>query len=224
MISRGAFLLLALPFAASAGEITFVSEGTARTVADPHAVIPARQADPQVFSAMLSENVGLLVEDAEGASIHASNLFKGALVRRFSGHVNTIRPLGAGRLLTLYPEVTLKGDQVDMLWRLLDERGDMIAGGAASVQMSGAEAPDRPFAGFTAEDAERLAFQVAAVLRGSSVIADAETLARLDNIPAPKPAPVVKPETSGAEDLILPPPDALPELQTEPPVPPSPPE
>ncbi|WP_340107675.1 hypothetical protein [Pikeienuella sp. HZG-20] len=217
----GALALLAAaamlrPAAPAAGEITYWTGAALRTAPDPRAVPPARGAGPQSFGALIAEDVGLFIEPEAGAPAHAFNLVAGAVVRRFSGHIPLHRVLGAERILTLRAALTAAGPDLAATWRLVDSKGARLETFRISVRMRGAPAPGRPFAALTAEDAERIALQVAATLDGSAEIDAAKVLARLDRAPTPAPRP-----EAAADDppLSFPPPPAPRERRTAPPAP-----
>lgn len=184
---RRAALLLLLALPAGAGEITFWDGAALRTATDPHATIPALRTEPQSFAALAGEDVGLLIEPAAGAPVYVSNLIAGAVVRRFSGHLEARRALSAERLLALAPVVSLSGEEAVVDWRVYDERRAPLAAFRTRARMSG---EGRGLAAFTPEDAERLAFQTAAMLEEAVNIADQEAHARIGRTPTPLSRPM----------------------------------
>lgn len=184
-------LLLALP--ATAGEITFAGPGGLRSEPDPRAPVPALRLDRQTFAALVAPDVGLLVEAAEGAPVHVSNMLAGAVVRRLSGHVEARRALETGRVLTLEPRLSVSRGSVVADWRLTDERGAFLGAQFAASRLSGR---GEGFARFTPQDAERLAFQVAAQFLGAGSVADAirsaAALAQIERSPSPAARPAAE--------------------------------
>lgn len=171
--------------AADDGRITYWDGETLREAADPMAA-PKARADQRAVGVIVAPGVAMFIEPAVGASAQVSNLLAGALARRFSGHVDTARVLGAGRVFTIRPFVTSTVGAVDIDWRLRDEQGAPLGGVAASVQLG---APGS----FTADDAERMAFQIAARLSDpddlGAAFAAAAAMARIDRVPTPAARP-----------------------------------
>ncbi|MFN3260432.1 MAG: hypothetical protein ACE37J_07720 [Pikeienuella sp.] len=191
---RAAALLLALALPASGGEITFAGPEGVRTEADPRAPLLALRTERQTFGAAIAPGVGLFVEPVAGATIHGSNLLAGAVVRRLSGHAEASRVLSSGRLFTLRARLSGGRGRAVLDWALTDERGAAAGAGYAVSRLSGAGR-------IGPEEAERLAFQIAAQLQDETalgpVIAAAAALARIEGAPspAPRPEPEAEPET-----------------------------
>lgn len=204
-------LLLAAPALADDAGITFWDGAALRTEPDPHAVLPARHTERQNLGTLMARDVGLFVEPATGAPAYASNLIAGALVRRFAGHIALHRALGAGRVFTIDPHVVAARGRVEVSWRLFDGEGQEIGAFRVGARMSGAPEAGRPFAGFTPEDAERIAFQSAARLEEAPHVADAiraaQTLARLDRTPTPSARPETGTNAASSQSGDSAPPD-----------------
>lgn len=206
-----ACLFLATPALADDAGITFWDGAALRTAPDPHAVLPALHTERQKLGTLIARDVGLFVEPASDAPAYVSNLIAGALVRRLAGHVALHRALGAGRVFTIEPHVVAARGRVAVNWRLFTEEGEEIGAFLAAARMSGAPRAGHPFAGFTPEDAERIAFQTAARLEEAPFVADAiraaQTLTRLDRTPTPP----ARPETQSAAATVAPESPATPE-------------
>lgn len=203
-----AALLFAAPAMAQDGRITLWNGETLRTEPDPLAAPPARITDIQNEATLIGGDVGLFIEPDRAAPVHASNMVAVALTRRFAGRVPVSRALGAGRVFTLRPKLIASGGRVIAHWRLFDEDGAEVAAIRAAARMSGAPVAGDPFAGFTAADAARIAFQTAAEIETApelvAAIAAANALTALAQTPSPaarpfEPAPQVG-EAAEAED------------------------
>ncbi|MEX2519886.1 MAG: hypothetical protein WD969_11200 [Paracoccaceae bacterium] len=208
---RAALALVFVAGAAAAdGRITFWDGEMLREKADPMTAPAALQAGHQAFAVLVAPDVGLFIEAAVGASAHVSNLLAGALARRFSGHVDAARVLGAGRVFSIRPFVTVRGGVIEVDWRLRDEREAALGGVAATVR------PGSP-ATFTAYDAERIAFQTAARLTDpddlGAAFAAAAAMGRIDRVPSPaaRPGSEVDEKSAGAPPMIAAAPVEIPE-------------
>ncbi len=188
MRRRALLAALALGAGPAAADITYWAVDAQRTEPDPHAPRPALRADIQTFATLAAPGVGLVVEPAEGGTVWIANLIGGALVRRFAGHVEPGLALGAGRVLSLAPRLALRGADLVATFRLRDERGRELAAFFAVVRLA---APN--LRAFGPAEAERLAFQAAALLLGegpaADALRDAAALAAIDATPDPAPRP-----------------------------------
>lgn len=215
MKTRAALLLaLILPAPLCAGDITFWDGETLHTAPDPHAAIPARRTDPQTFGALAGADVGLVVEETSGAPVYVSNLIEGAVIRRFSGHVALQSALGAGQVLSFAPSLIVSGADIYVDWQVYDARRALLADFLTHARMSGATEAGRPFAAFTSEDAERIAFQVAAAFEEAVDIGELEARARLDRTPTPEARPQSMEEAAESRAETSPEMEASTEVET----------
>lgn len=198
--ARRAALLVAAGLGAApaaAAELTLWDGAALRTAPDPFAPAAARAADLDAFATLAAPGVGLVVEPAAGATPRVANLIGGAVVRRFAGHVERGLALGAGRVLTLAPQLTLRGAELVADFRLRDERGADLAAFYALARL-----PAPGLAAFGPETAERLAFQAAALLKGEGPAGDAlraaAALASIEATPDPLPKPAPPPGAAEA--------------------------
>ncbi|MFV0472835.1 MAG: hypothetical protein ACK5MQ_01115 [Pikeienuella sp.] len=187
-------MLMAAPQAgAQQGRITFWDGTALRAEIDPQAAPQARRTEIQNEATMLSRDVGLFIEPDLDAPVYASNLVAVALTRRLMGQAPVDRALGAARVFTLRPKLSAAAGRVIVDWRFFNEQGAAVAAMQASAAMSGAPEAGDPFAAFTPADAERIAFQTAAMIEDSPDLAAAIAAAKALTALAETPIPAARP-------------------------------
>jgi hypothetical protein len=181
-------------------------DGGIRVEPDPYAPRTALEGEYDTFVTRLAPGVAMVVEPAVGAPPVISNLLGDALVRRFGGRLPGATALDTQRLLLIRPHISQeKGANTGVLivdWRLADQTRAPLGAVFAQRKLTGVMIGDDPLTALTRQDAEMISIQTASHLLEFApvveAINDAQTLAMIELIPAPKQRPKTLAVTAAA--------------------------
>lgn len=176
----------------------FLSDGgVIRVEEDPFSRRAIRRADHDAHVTLISDNVALVVEPQPDAPAEISNLLGAALVRRFRGQLPVAEALAVPRVFFIQPlfsaEATRQTGKIVVDWRLRTAEGAPVGAVYATRRLSGSMRNGDPLTAFSVADAEHIALQTAAFLLDTpeirAAMVDAQSLATIDETPAPLPRP-----------------------------------